>query len=270
MMQQRTASNSHVKSFLEEPELVKVDLQVPDIAAVVDESHFTHKVIDLEKLHNLALQVEVVIVRLLLPVFLFSHDRPRRDVTEVVQVLGGEHALLFEAFTAPLPERFDCFVVLFLHLEALAEEESRDELLLRREASRGEHGPTAVVAHVQAELDVTLVCVHKSAVDANDLSAALNDRQVVELLGEADQSNELDNAVGVEFARRVRELEGDNPVVLLETLVGVSCVDDNREQVHVLGSHLELVQRGVLVTALACCDGLCFLLLLFGLHSFNY
>ena len=71
-MQHSPTTNSDVKSLFQESELCVVDLTVPYFATVVNDSHLADKVVNLEKLNDLALQVKVVENGLLFAV-LFNH-----------------------------------------------------------------------------------------------------------------------------------------------------------------------------------------------------
>jgi len=63
---QCAATNTDVETFFQESKLVGVDLAVPDLAAVVDHPHFMDEVVNFEILNHFALQIEIMVDRLLL------------------------------------------------------------------------------------------------------------------------------------------------------------------------------------------------------------
>lgn len=61
MVLQCAAPNTDVETLLQESKLVGVDLAVPDLAAVVDHTHFMNEVVHFEILDHFALEIEVVV-----------------------------------------------------------------------------------------------------------------------------------------------------------------------------------------------------------------
>jgi hypothetical protein len=253
-MLQGSTADPNVESLPQEPELLALDLTVPDFTAIVNHSHLLHKVVDLEKLNDFALQVKVWVVFLLLSLIVFEilWCTFGWNVAESVQILRRQHRLLLEIIACPLPERFDRLVLSPISHEFPPKEGPRLELFLgrHREVLWVEDSPAAVEAHVCDQLLVSFVRVDVGTMDADDLAASLADGKVVELLCEADQCYVLNHSVIVEFAALVSNFQAHDVVCGLFGLMWVGGFEDDGVEVGLLFADFELIECLVVILLL--------------------
>ena len=147
---------------------------MPDLSTIVNHTHFANEVVNLEKLKNLALEVEVLEEILL--VFLSRVYDTLGDVRQIPQIFGLKDGVILKAVRSPFAQLGDHLVLRAIQLEAFTEEAAWDELFAWGEGLEGEDSPAAVEGDIGCELGVSVVRSHVCPMHANDLTCLLADR----------------------------------------------------------------------------------------------
>lgn len=219
---------------------------MPNLAAVVNDPHFTLVLIDSEQLKYFNLQVKV---KARFPVWPCCPDC--RHCAERGNELARQHVVFLKHSGRPAAQSFGDVFVGELCVHGLAEKRQGYEFLLFAGFLRLEKGPRAVKADVDSQLNLAFEFADSASVQPQDFADRLADWQVIEPLCEEDDAHVVNDAVA-HFACGVRDLERANVFFGFERLVGKGSINDNAVHVDWRGADLELGQLGVGVVSLLC------------------
>jgi len=205
---------------------------VPELVAIIQESHFAAVLVRFKQLNHFRLQVKVEELALVL-----SRASFLRHVNQLGEVFVGQHPVLGEVSSSPLSNLPDLLHLRSIEAEPSPEETHRVELfglLIRPDFLHSlallvdglgrrtavdlgrKHGPTTVEAHVHRDLLLAVVGAYLGSVHSYDISNSLADRQVLKLPGEEDHRNSFDDSFTIDRHRLISHSQGADEFVRFE------------------------------------------------------
>ena len=147
------------------------------------------------------------------------------EMTQVGDELVAENNVLIKDSIGPFPKRSKDFHLTVLKRKLFTEKHERSKFNIFFFFwlvcwCRRKNGPWTIEKNVGRKLLVTFELRYTSSMNSNDVSDSLWDWQIFKLIGEEDQSTEIDGAIhSVDGAALIGYLEGKHVLLRLKALM---------------------------------------------------